>query len=293
MVDTFHLDIVENFHSGELDSFANHFGHTLGGGMNAGERGNGNTLVFGNDGHFQGGFGDDSQSPFTTNEQLGQVVTCTRLPGAPTGLDDGAIRENNSEGDNPISHRTVLISVGARAASANHAANFGTRTRVWREEHAVIMEIFIQVLPAESRLYNNVEIFGVEFENLVHSAEVNADTSSCGCKVTFETRPSAQGCDGDLALVADFHNLGDFFGVCRVDDKERLFVGLGFIRGPVGARVGLEIAVEGGNMLLADNQSYVGPRSLEDGGSCIVLRRWRFRQGSGRGAVKGFLPNAS
>lgn len=62
--------------------------------------------------------------------------------------------------------------------------------------------------------------------------------------------------------MADFHDLGDFFGSSRIDDRERDLGGLCGVRGPFGTRVRFAIIVGRGDIFFANDLTEIDPSSL-------------------------------
>ena len=119
----------------------------------------------------------DSQGTLAANKQLRKVVTSGRLAGTLLSLDNSTVGENNGQRKSVLSHSTITVRVGARAASTNHTGDLGARTGIRAEKEVMICQVFIEFLPVHSRLHNNVKILLVQSNDLVHAGKVQGNTT--------------------------------------------------------------------------------------------------------------------
>lgn len=94
-IDDFHLDLVHDFHGGDLDARA----HDACGcccRISDGGEGDDRDRVFRrHDGELEGDFCDEAEGSFGAYEETVEVVACGGFAGSAFGLDDGSVREDN------------------------------------------------------------------------------------------------------------------------------------------------------------------------------------------------------
>lgn len=281
-VDEAHLVVVEDLDGGDLDAVADDAGDAVGGVADGGEAGDGDRAGGGLDGELEGGFCHEAEGALGADEELGEVVAGAALARALAGLDDGAVGEDDSEGEHPLAHGAVAVGVGAAAPGADHAADHGARAWVRGKEEVVVGELVVEMLPSHGGLDNDVEVVLVQGEDFVHAREVDADSAAGRGEVALETSAAAIAHDGDAAGVADLHDVGHLLGRARVDDAEGPLGGIGLVRGPVRGGVLLDVIGDGAHVLLADDFNEVGPGGLERGRAGLVHGRLCRVQGERR-----------
>lgn len=263
-VDAAHLDVVEEFHGGDGDAGFDGAGDEVGGVADGGEGYDGDGFVLGLDGEFEGGFGDEAEGAFGADKEFGEVVAGGGFTWALAGFDDGAVGEDDSHGEDPFAHGAVAGGVGAGAAGANHAADHGAWSWVGWEKEVVFGEEGAEVFPTDSGLDDNVEIIGVEGDNLVHAVEIDADAASGWSKVAFERGAAGEGSDGETAEMADFDNLRDFGGAGGIDDEEwNWIIGVRWMRGPFGGGMSLALILGGLDVFGTEEVDEFLPGALE------------------------------
>jgi hypothetical protein len=66
---------------------------------------------------------------------------------------------------------------GAGGPRRGHAAERGVGAGIDREKHALVAQMLVQRLAGDAGLDHAIQIFGVDFQHVVHVAEVDANTA--------------------------------------------------------------------------------------------------------------------
>ena len=101
-------------------------------GADRGENGLGDTV------QLQRELGDDAERALGADQEMGQIVTVCRFPGALPGIEQRAVGQHRVKAQDVVAHGAVTHGVGARGASRRHAAEARIGAWVDGEEKALV-----------------------------------------------------------------------------------------------------------------------------------------------------------
>ena len=150
--------------------------------------------------------GDDAKGAFRTDHQPGEIISGGRLAGPRSGADHFAIWHHHREAEYIVFHRAKAHRIGARGAGGRHAAEARVCARINREEQALITQRGIEGLARYTRFNAAIEIFGINFQNAIHTAEINGNSAERRGEMPLQRGARAKGNDRNLMGRAYRHN---------------------------------------------------------------------------------------
>ena len=217
----------------------------------------------GNAAQFDRELGDDAERAFGADEQVRQVVAGRGFLRPRAGGDDLAVATHHFQCQHVVAHGAVAYRIRARRARGCHAAQRGVGAGIDRKEHALVAQMFVQRLAGDAGLDHAVQILGVDFQHLVHVAEIDADPAGGRVDLAFQRGSGAEGDHGHTKFGADPYRILDIGGFLRHHHRVRR------LRRQPGGGMGMLVA----NRLRGD-QPVAEPRRQRVNGA---FERLRFR----------------
>src|SRR5215210_8425014 len=162
--------------------------------------------------------GEHAQSALRADEESGQVVSGRGLHRHPAGAHDGPVREHHLESKDLIPHRPVAHGVSPARVGGDHPAQRSVPAGIHREEEPVLFEAPVESPVRNARLNPGQEVAGPDLEDLVHQAEIYADTASSRDRLPLQAAPLPEGDYGDAARAGETQEVYDLIPVFREDD---------------------------------------------------------------------------
>ncbi len=157
-------------------------------------------------------FGDDAERAFRADEQARQVIAGSGFLRAARGVDDAPVGQHHFQRQHVLAHRAVAHRVGSGGARRRHAAQGGVGARVYREEQAGVLDVFVELLARDAGLHHRVEVLLVHREHLVHLRQVDRDAAFHREDVPLERGTDAERNHRHAMALANVHYVAHFLG---------------------------------------------------------------------------------
>ena len=257
---------VEHFAGGGSDAARGDVGDGFAGVVHGFENGEERFDGFGLAREFYRDFGNETERAFGTDEEAGEIV------GAGVALfaadaDDFAAGENEFEGGDVIGGDTAGEGVRTAGVFGDVAADSGRFLAggVRREVEAGVFDGARDVEIYYARLNDGALIVEIEFENAIHTRENEHESAGAGECATGEAGASAAAEDGDVVLVCEADDFGNFGGGGREGDE----IGASFFDGAV---IFIEDEVFGAGEDAVMAQELL--QCSDEGAMLLRIRRW-------------------
>ena len=131
-------------------------------------------------------FGHHAQRAFAAHHQARQVVAGGRLAGARASANHLALRGHDRQAEHVLAHRSVAHGIRAAGAGGAHAADAGVSTRVdWKKQPGVA-NLVVELHARHAGLHRDRQVFGLDRDDCVHAAQVQADAALHRQQVAFQ-----------------------------------------------------------------------------------------------------------
>ena len=212
LVDGVYLDLVQKLDPGHRDAHLDGLNHRADRRFQVRERAHGRRHGFRDAVKADRHLGDDAERPFRADEQPRQVVAGRRLAGPAAGADDAPVGQDHGQGQHVLAHGAVAHRVGTRRPGRRHAAERRIGAGIDGEEQPRIAEVLVQLLAGDAGLNGGVHVLGVDFDDFVHSHQVDAHPAVQCRHVAFQRGAGAEGNDRHVAGRAQLDDVADFLG---------------------------------------------------------------------------------
>ena len=163
--------------------------------------------------HLQSHLSDNAQSAFGGYHQVGQRVAGGALGYGLADFHNAAVSQNNGQLQNVVTGGAVLNCTHAACVGSDVAANGrGLGAGVGGIVEAVLVNVSCQILQQNAGLQSNSHVGQVVGQNLVHASSGQNQTAVDGNGCTGQRGAGAANGYGNQIVVADLHDLGNFFG---------------------------------------------------------------------------------
>ncbi len=167
---------------------------------------------------------------------MGQIVAGGGFLRPRAGRDDLAVAAHDFQRQHVVAHGAVAHRIGAGGAGRGHAAERGVGAGIDREEHALVAQMFVQRLAGDAGLDHAIEVVGVDFQHLVHVAQIDADAAGRRVDLALQRGAGAERDHGHAVFGADPHHVLDVGGFLRHHH------GVGRLRRQPGRGMGVLVA---------------------------------------------------
>ena len=164
---------------------------------------------------------DDPERALGADEQMRQVVTGRGFLRPRACGDDLAVAAHDFERQHVVAHGAVTHRIGAGGPGRGHAAQRGIGAGIDREEHALVAQMLVQRLAGDAGLDHAVEVIGVDFQHLVHVAQIDADAAGRRVDLSLQRGAGAERDHGNAVFGANPHHILDVGGFLRHDHRVR------------------------------------------------------------------------
>ena len=162
--------------------------------------------------HLQSHLSDNAQSTFGGYHQVSQRVAGGALGYGLADFHYAAVSQNNGQLQNVVTGRAVLNCAHAACVGSDVAANGrGLGAGVGGIVEAVLVYVSCQVLQQNAGLQSNSHVGQVVGQDLVHASSAQNQTAVDGNGCTGQRSAGTANGYGDQIVVADLHDLGNFF----------------------------------------------------------------------------------
>ena len=221
---------VEHFAGGGRDATGGDVGDGFAGVVHGFEYGEERFDGFGLAREFDGNFGDESESAFGADEEAGEIV------GAGVALlaadaDDFAAGEDEFQRGDVVGGDAIGERVRAAGVFSDVSADGGRFLTggIGREVEAGVFDGACYVEIYDARLDDGALVVEIEFEDAIHAREDEHEAAGAGERPSGKPGASAATEDGNVVLVCEADDFGDFGSAGREDDE----VGTAFFDGAV------------------------------------------------------------
>lgn len=167
---------------------------------------------------FQSQLGDDTQGALGADHQVEQGVAGGGLGDGGAEVDHLAGGQNHGHGPDIVTGGTVLDSTHAAGVGGDVAAQSGELLSGIGGIHQTLSQgVLGQIIQQYTGLNTDHEVFVVIFQNLLHAHGAQHHAAGDGSTAAHQAGARAAGGDGDIVLVADLHDAGDFLSAQHVD----------------------------------------------------------------------------
>jgi len=111
-----------------------------------------------------------------------------------------------------FAHGAVAHGVGAAGTGGAHAADAGVGARVDRKEQTGVANLVVQLHARHAGLHRDGQVFGMDADDLVHAAEVQADAALHCQQMAFQRRARAVRNHRHGVLVGQLQHRGHVAG---------------------------------------------------------------------------------
>ena len=172
--------------------------------------------------NLESALGHDAQSALGADEDGNQVGTGGVL-GHGQGVDDVAVGQHYFQVQAHIVHFAILCGQDADAVVGQCAAHGAAGHAGGQVHHgiALLVAVIFQCGEDHAGLAGDGACLSVQLDELVHPLDVQQDAAGHRQSTALAAGAAAPGGDGDLIVVGNLHDLGDFLGRAGTDDNVR------------------------------------------------------------------------
>jgi hypothetical protein len=171
------LDLVEELDPGHRQAVQQHCRRTPHGIGHRGERAARGADALGCRVQSQRRLGHDPQQSFRADEQP-REVQAGGLARPRRRADHRAARRHHHQGQHVLAHPAVADRRGPRGARGDHPPDRRVRTRVDREEDALVAQAPLELEPGHAGLDVDVHVLDRQAQDLVHLRQIDADAAA-------------------------------------------------------------------------------------------------------------------